>query len=58
MDSGPGSTVTVDFIDRGDSTEVRLIHAGLEDAYSGFVKDGWTAGLERLAGLLAAAASG
>ena len=46
--------VTVDFIERGDRTEVRLVHENLPDEYSEYVKAGWTAALGKLAGQLAA----
>ena len=53
MNDGPGTTVTVDFIEQGEQTEVRLVHAGLQDQFSGFIAQGWTAGFNRLEQLLA-----
>jgi len=46
--------VTVDFIEHGDGTEVRLVHENLKDEYSEYVKAGWTAALGKLADQLAA----
>ena len=44
--------VTVDFIERGTQTEVRLVHANLPTGLSEIVKGGWTAALGKLADFL------
>ena len=53
LDAAGESLVTVEFIDRGESTEVRLTHEGFPAAE---VRDnheeGWTSCLENLGGFL------
>jgi len=40
--------VRVDFIERGNQTEVRLVHSNLPDGLSEIVKGGWTAAMGKL----------
>jgi uncharacterized protein YndB with AHSA1/START domain len=53
-DDPNGQRVTVDFIEREGRTEVRLVHENLPEEYGEFVKDGWTAAMKKLAGVLTA----
>ena len=46
--------VTVEFIERGEGTEVRLVHENIPDEYSTYVKAGWTAAFGKLGDFLAA----
>ncbi len=52
-ESFPTSTVTIDFIAKGQQTEVRLHHSGLvTDEMRGGVNEGWQNGFEKLVGYL------
>lgn len=44
--------VTVDFVERGNQTEVRLVHANLPTGLSEIVKGGWTAAMGKLGDFL------
>ena len=53
MAGAPESTVAVDFVERGDATEVRLTHSGLaSDMMRENVNQGWSAAIEKLGGYL------
>lgn len=49
----PSSTVAIDFVAKGDQTEVRLFHSGLvTEEMRGGVNEGWQNGFEKLVGYL------
>ncbi|HLY30521.1 MAG TPA: SRPBCC domain-containing protein [Ktedonobacterales bacterium] len=51
--SGRRSVVTLDFIDKGDQTEVVLTHEGLKPEIRARAEGGWPSMLDTLAALLA-----
>lgn len=50
----PSMTVSVDFVECDEGTEVRLVHEGLPEQFLPYVKDGWGAALGKLDAFLAA----
>ncbi|HWB01952.1 MAG TPA: SRPBCC domain-containing protein [Verrucomicrobiales bacterium] len=53
MEPAPDTHVTVEFIERGDQTEVRLEHTGLaSDEMKGMISSGHEASFDRLAELV------
>lgn len=49
MAEGEAMQVTVEFIEKGPETEVRLTQSVVPDAYKGIIAAGWTAAMERQA---------
>lgn len=56
MEDLPDTTTTVEFLERGDQTELRLTISGLsESQFKDIVTGGWRAGLAKLEGALVTA---